>query len=155
MNIDSKRPQAVHITWSRKEVHDDTQDAPDANNDGFWPSLNPDAAGYIGANPERSFEEQQAAAQARYDGFYAADWHYVSVIAHAEIYVPIGGNSFRILELDSAGLWGVESDSGEDYLQSIFEEEKADLRSQLVTLGLSLATPDQLDGAEAALETDA
>lgn len=34
--------------------------APDKNQDGFWPSKNPQDAGYIGENPSISFEDQMA-----------------------------------------------------------------------------------------------
>ena len=127
-NIDRNTPQVVHITWTRKDVYDDR-------------CINPR-------------EKDEGMTEERADD-YGEGWQYIGVVAHADILVPIGGNSFRMLELDSAGLWGVESDSGEEYLNEIYEEEKAELRSQLATLGLALAIPAQHAGAEVAIEIDA
>lgn len=141
-NFDApNRPQQVAIKWKRKLIDDDSGDMPDDNNDGFWPSLDPDEAGYIGDDPtdvtgekqQARFEEQQAEAQARYDAF-GDSWNFVGVVAVAHISIPIGGGSFATYTLQSPGLWGVESDAG-DYLETVYEDQKAELLSHLVKLG--------------------
>ena len=67
--------------------------------------------------------------------FNNEDWSFVGIVAKATLYIPIAGSSFRLLTVESAGLWGIESDSGEAYFNEIFEDEKAQLLSELRTLG--------------------
>lgn len=55
---------------------------------------------------------------------YGDEWHMIGVRA-----VAVGPNGQRVAT--SAGLWGVESDSGDDYLASIFADEALDLLYQL------------------------
>lgn len=61
------------------------------------------------------------------------DWHYMGVIAKAE-YVSASGISQT---LRSGGLWGIESDSGENYLKETADEQLAELRSELQQAGFS------------------
>jgi hypothetical protein len=132
--------QAVTITFERVTLPDETAGRPDEMDEGFWPSRDPNAAGYV--LPE-NFDAEQARAQARMKAFDAGEWEYVGVIARAHIAVPIGGGSFTTFQVESAGLWGVESDAGE-YLDSVFKEEKAALVRQLKALGRHMleAFPD-------------
>lgn len=154
MNIDRNTLQKVRIKWTRDLEEDPHCAAPDVNDEGFWPSMDPQAAGYIGDDPTIITPEGQEArltehiqrAEERMAAWTHGDWTYVGVIAKAEILIPIGGSSFRILNVASAGLWGVESDAGEEYLQSVYEDEKADLLGQLATLGAGLADAIQTEG---------
>lgn len=128
-NIDCpKQPQRVRIEWSRVVTNDLDNPRPDEHDDGFWPSEDPDDAGYIGAGG--NIEEAYALAKARMEAWERGDWSYVGVQARAQIFVPIGGGSFTQYELLSAGLWSIESDSGE-YLEEVYEDEKASLQAHL------------------------
>ena len=62
------------------------------------------------------------AARERTEGYRRGDWHMIGIRAYADVYV----NGVR-QRLTSAGLWGIESDSDEDYLRSIEEEERDEL----------------------------
>lgn len=128
-----KRAQTVAIEWERLELPDDCQDRPDERQDGFWPSQDPKDAGYVGKVPKKRFEQAREAAARRMREWESGEWQYIGVIARAHITIPIGGNSFRDLTIDSAGLWGIESDAG-DYLDDVFEQEKAALMGELKTL---------------------
>ena len=64
------------------------------------------------------------------------DWSYIGITAKAQ--VQLNGQS-TVQVLRSGGLWGVESDSGTQYLTEVATEELADLRSELQTIGLSKA----------------
>jgi hypothetical protein len=132
------REQKVHIKWSKKIIADEYQEAPDANDDGFWPSRDKNSAGYV--LPE-NFDSEQAKAEQRMLDWQRGEWYYCGVIAECEILIPIGNNSFRVMTLSSAGLWGIESDAG-DYLDEVFEEEKDSLFEQIKTLGKAIADND-------------
>lgn len=59
------------------------------------------------------------------------DWHHVGIVAKAVI-VSANGITQTIR---SGGLWGVESDSGADYMAEIERDELAALREELTALG--------------------
>lgn len=81
--------------------HDDSPDRPDENNDGFWPSRDPKAAGWIGNDPAVSFEDQQAHAEEVMRAWEADEWCYVGVV------LSVKRNDVT-LERNAAALWGVE-----------------------------------------------
>jgi hypothetical protein len=71
------------------------------------------------------------------------DWYMVGVRAVAEIELPpeqLGARDWRLgqtYRLITPGIWGVESDSGEDYFREILDDEldmvRADLRAHRFT----------------------
>lgn len=140
-NIDLKGPQRVRIQWAMETPTDETCDNPEERDEGFWPSQDPDAAGYVGEVDQAEFDRLHSEAQERMDAFHAGDWEYIGVIAVARVYVPIGGGSYTIHEFRSAGLWGIESDAG-DYLNEVYADEKASLLDNLKTLGAALSAGD-------------
>lgn len=62
-------------------------------------------------------------------------WTHIGISAEAEIAVPSGPEMAIIQTIHSGGLWGIESDSGREYLESIEQEQIADLKQQLKALG--------------------
>jgi len=77
--------------------------------------------------------EAQAADRARLAAYVHGQWAYIGVMAAAEIRIPYG-KDFIVTEIESPGLWGIESDSDEDYLNSVFEDEKKTLLDMLESL---------------------
>lgn len=138
------------IEWTPVHVTDYDSGLPDENDDGFWPSLDRKAAGWIGDNPERSFAEQQQAAEERLAAFKAGDWTYIGVRARAALAVPIGQGCSRLMTIESAGLWGIESDSDSAYLASVFADEQEQLKAELMTLG-RLLSAGELEEKESAV----
>ena len=129
-----QRAQVVTIQWERLEADDDCSDRPDERDDGFWPSTDPKAAGYVGPDNVARYDELHSAAEERMEDWKQGNWRYIGIVARAHVSIPIGSGSFRTVTIDSMGCWGIESDAG-DYLDTVFEEEKAGLLSQLATLG--------------------
>ena len=70
------------------------------------------------------------------------EWQYIGIRAVASIVV-----GYTVQAIESPGLWGVESDSGDDYLKEIADEEIAALRRILLDLGF---TESEIDAAIAA-----
>ena len=100
--------------------HDDTPDRPDQRQDGFWPSLYKDDAGFIGAgNGFRDrFDKAQAKAQAIMDAWKNDEWFYCGVVLSVKI---------QDVELTDHGasLWGIEAnypDSDNLYLTEVANE---------------------------------
>lgn len=127
----ANRSQVVTIEWEMLTQPDDCRDKPDERQDGFWPSRDPKAAGYV--DPAQ-FDHEQAKAEARMKAWHDDVWYYLGVIARAHIMVPSGQGSFVTYTLDSPGIWGIESDST-DYIKETFEEEKVELLSHIATMG--------------------
>lgn len=67
---------------------------------------------------------------ARLVAYRRGDWHMIGIRAKAQILVQRNGFG-TWYEMESAGLWGIESDSGEEYLTEVFAEECATLRADI------------------------
>jgi hypothetical protein len=70
----------------------------------------------------------------RMEAFNKGEWHYLGIVAKAEI--QTSQNSV-IQTICSYGLYGIESDSGPNYLQSVAEEELQGLVIELKAIGFS------------------
>ena len=82
----------------------------------------------------RDSEEQKYALQdkKRLEAYYNDEWYFIGIQAKAEI--RINGISQTI---NSGGLYGIESDSSDEYFDEVFEEEKEELKDNLLELGFS------------------
>jgi len=91
----------------------------------FVPAMSSDETG----NPDSPMQDWKRA-----EG-YGNEWSYMGIIAKAEIVVAGVCQTVR-----SAGLWGVESDSGDDYIyDEVGKDELAQLREVLESLGFGKA----------------
>lgn len=79
---------------------------------------------------------------ARMESLYRGDWFFIGIYAQANM---SDGHTFR-----SGGLWGIESDSGREYIEQVAREEIADLRNTLASYGVNTSTFD--DMAEEAIQ---
>lgn len=130
-DIKPNLPNKPVISFQREEIYDDYQRKPDENDEGFWPSQDKNSPGYVGDIPKEEFLKQAGAAVARMAAWENGDWNYIGIRAKATIKLPIGQGSIITYTLESAGLWGVESDADEEYKNEIFEEQKAELLSHI------------------------
>ena len=117
---DSLTCEAQGFTVTARLVRDDCGDAPDQRQDGFWPSLYKDAAGFIGAgNGWRDrFDKAQSRAEAVIAAWKNDEWYYCGVI----LSVAIDGIT---LDDHAASLWGIEAnypDSDNAYLNEVANE---------------------------------
>ena len=85
-------------------VRDDSPDAPDQRQDGFWPSLYKDAPGFIGPGPNHRerFAKAKAEAEAIMEAWRRGDWFYCGIV----LSVSLDG---VILDEHAISLWGVEA----------------------------------------------
>ncbi|WP_017930669.1 hypothetical protein [Robiginitomaculum antarcticum] len=101
---DSLSCEVGAFTVTARIAHDDCADAPDERQDGFWPSLYKDDAGFIG--PGNGFRDRFAKAQGKAEATMAAwtagEWFFCGVI----LSVTIGDIS---LTDHAASLWGIEA----------------------------------------------
>lgn len=93
-------------------------------------------------SPDPSYLEQDWFEERRAE-YEAGDFGFIGIQAQAEIHVPHGAG-YITETITSPGLWGIESDSGAQYLAEVYEEERAVLFEMLAELGITT------DAAEAA-----
>lgn len=65
------------------------------------------------------------------------DWYFLGVQARAIVTIVTSGAGITYT-LESAGLWGIESDSDEAYFDEVFEAEKQDLQDDLRRLATAI-----------------
>lgn len=71
---------------------------------------------------------------------YGYDWWIIGIRAVAEINIPISnsnGDCFVVQEIETPGVWGIESDSEEAYFKEVFSGEAAFLRDMLEKLNVA------------------
>ncbi len=77
----------------------------------------------------------------RMERLNAGDWCYIGIRAEAEVISNVQGTDDKwhgvVQRVSSGGLWGIESDSDRDYLESVEKDELANLRDELTALGFS------------------
>jgi len=77
----------------------------------------------------------------RMERLNAGDWGYIGIRAEAEVISNVQGTDDKwhgvVQRVSSGGLWGIESDSDRDHLESVEKDELANLRDELKALGFS------------------
>ncbi|MEM7727914.1 MAG: hypothetical protein AAF311_01430 [Pseudomonadota bacterium] len=94
----------------------DLSQANDKRQDGFWPTLDPQDAGYIGAGKtDADLETAKAKAKAVMDAWEADEWFYCGVVLTVS-------REGVVLDDHAASLWGIEAnylDSDNAYLSEV------------------------------------
>ncbi len=86
--------------------------------------------------PDTSYLEQ-AGFEDRQEQYRQGAFEFVGVRAAVELPIPFGKDRI-LVKVESPGLWGIESDSGEDYFHSVFREECDILAGMLAELGVKI-----------------
>ena len=73
----------------------------------------------------------------RLDAFREGTWHLMGIQASANVLIPLGGH-FVTQTVTSPGLFGIESDSDEEYLDQVFAEECVSLTAMLSAIGVTV-----------------
>lgn len=119
---DTKTPKNFsNIVIARRVEDDEYSGPPDKMDDGFYPLLE-DCDG-----DTAQYAQLKGEAEKRMVRYEVGAWNYIGVRAVAQVNVPIGNGSMVTYTLKSPGLWGIESDSGEEYLQDVFMEQVREL----------------------------
>lgn len=98
----------------------------------FEMQIVPDESPDVSYLEQECFDDEEG--RARLAAFHAGDWHMIGVRAVA--HVTVGHYKYSTeYTVKSAGLWGIESDSGEEYLKKVFTEECSTLANDLREFG--------------------
>ena len=85
-------------------------------------------------DPDYSYLEQEGF-ENKLKAFENGDFFYIGIKAEAEIITSYDGKNWLINKITSGGLWGIESNSGEDYLEEVRLEEERELKDILLKFG--------------------
>jgi hypothetical protein len=85
-----------------KLYRDDCRDRPDERDCGFWPSQNPNDAGYVGEVSDDEFKSQCSRAEETMKAWHNGEWWYVGVA------VRIWVDEMPITEEFTHAVWGIE-----------------------------------------------
>ena len=72
------------------------------------------------------------------------DFCFIGIVANCKVKYPIGQGSFRLENFSSSGLWGIESDSGKDYLDEVGKDELENLKFHLEKMNINTSNFDEL-----------
>jgi protein involved in sex pheromone biosynthesis len=111
-HVDTRKPDGFYVQFERVD-HLDEDASP---NDYLF--------------QDEDYREQD---QARLDSWLAGDWSFIGIRAKAKCMIVRGGVG-TLVTLESPGLWGTESDSDPAYLESIYEDEKAELLAMIAAM---------------------
>jgi hypothetical protein len=84
------------------------------------------------ADSDVSYLEQEGFEQ-RLDDYNNGRFSHIGIRARAKISIPQGRHQ-TVITIESPGLWGIETDSDESYLESIFRQERKILLDLISTL---------------------
>ena len=116
-NFDTKRADGTYVAFERVVMRDESASVYGRNANELLRKLK---------NHDEGMSLERATA-------YLNDaWYYVGIRARAHMYVVKNGCGTHYT-IESAGLWGIESDSSEAYFSEVFGEEKASLLADLTT----------------------
>jgi hypothetical protein len=90
------------LTATARIYRDDCSDKPDERDDGFWPSLDPKAAGYIGDKSPAALRAARAKAERIMAAWRNDEWFYCGVV------VTIRKGDHLLTHEFGNALWGVE-----------------------------------------------
>jgi hypothetical protein len=100
-----------------------------------------DPRDYLFQDPDYRAEDE-----ARLKAWFDGGWYFLGIRARATIKLPYGSNPdcWISSELYSPGLWGIESDSSEEYFEEVYRDERAlliDMLASLKTFQLAVLNP--------------
>lgn len=76
-------------------------------------------------------ESDEGVSLDRIDAWIKGEWYYVGIRARATVHIVRNGIR-TIYNLESAGLWGIESDAGDNYFNEVYREERESLLADMI-----------------------
>lgn len=108
-NFDTRRKDGVYVRFERVENHDS-----DASPLDWMDAKNPDDA-------------------KRIEAWRNDEWYFIGIQARATVEIIRNGHGIVHI-MTSGGMWAIESDIGDAYLESVFQDECDALRGDIAAL---------------------
>jgi len=100
--------------------------------------------GYSRGNCDFYARQQRYADFRRMESLQRGDFDFIGIIAKCEVKYSIGNNNYRLEHFTSGGLWGIESDSEQKYIDDIEREQLQDLKEHLQTFNINVKNFDKI-----------
>lgn len=81
----------------------------------------------------------------RFERLNRGDWFYMGIMAEATVKYSIGQGNYRLENFTSGGLWGIESDSDNDYIAEVEKNELNDLKNHLKQFNVNVKNFDKIE----------
>lgn len=72
------------------------------------------------------------------------NFYFIGIVANCKVKYPIGQGNYRLETVQSGGLWGIETDSEEDYINEAEAEQKEELKNHLEKMNVNTSNFDEL-----------
>lgn len=131
--LDTKRPDGCYVHIVRVTEPEEYPTSPLERDEGFYPSRDKDATGYMGEVTDEEFNEAYAKAHRRYKMFESGELYYIGIRAKAEILIVKNGTG-TLLSFQSAGVYGFESDTDKRELEDVYVEQEEELKELIKAL---------------------
>jgi hypothetical protein len=79
---------------------------------------------------------------ARHEAYNRGDWTCIGVRAVIDLEIPCKAGGTIRQTITSPGIWGIESDSGDDYMATVFQDECEQLAEMLEAMGITVEGED-------------
>jgi hypothetical protein len=129
------------FTIEARIIRDDCSDAPDQRANGFWPSLDPKVAGWIGDKPRAEYDRQLKRAQEVMQAWKDDEWFYCGIV------LSVSKNGV-MLDNHAASLWGIDCNYPKNP-----DEKRPDMPGSFPNYYLREVANELLDDAIAAGKT--
>lgn len=123
------------FTCTARLYRDDSGDKPDDRDMGFWPSLDPKSAGYVGPKSADEFATIYAEAESIMQAWLKDEWHYYGIA------VTVEREGVQLVDKYAHALWGIEGNypgSDNDYFREVandlLPEALADAKAKITKL---------------------
>lgn len=81
----------------------------------------------------------------RLESYYNDNWFMMGIYAKTTIHIPLGligysmTNDFLMIQIKSGGIWGIESDSDDDYIKSEIDSQIEEIKKILKVLNVEIS----------------
>lgn len=131
------------FTLTATVYRDDQGDSPEERDEGFWPSLDPKSAGYIGPKSKSTLARHMARAKAIMEAWKNDEWFYCGVA------VTASREGVELTQRYGHALWGIECnypvknisrENPNTYLREVANEYAAETLDDAKAIVTKLAT---------------
>jgi len=81
----------------------------------------------------------------RMEALNRGDFSFIGIMAEATVSYSTGNGNRRLETFTSGGLWGIESDSSDDYIKEVEEQELDDLKEHLTKFGVDVSALPEIE----------
>ena len=90
---------------------------------------------HLDNDPDISYLEQEGF-EDRLKAYNNSQFGFVGLLVNATFAIQLSENTWKIDTISTGGLWGIESDSQDEYLEEVWREEYEEMMNMLDIIGI-------------------